>query len=363
MAPPKILDSHIHLWPSTATSSTDHAWMTPGFFLAKQHGIQEYDAATRSAPVQPAGFVYVETDRYIPSSTPDIPAEDAPEAKREKLKSWAKAPLAELAYLRRLVTGEVQEGDGAGEGDGQRAKGLVVWAPFHVSGELFEVYLELAREVLGQQAWGRVVGFRYLLQGRSAEEVKGIIGNAWFVKNIKTVCEKGERRRAFDVGVDAHRDGVETVEAVARLVEQTGEGVNFVLNHLCKPDLSTPEWGGFERWKTALGRLSSHPNLYMKLSGALNEFSPNQTPPNKVDILKALTPYLDHVLQNFGAHRILFGSDWPVCNVGGPKGEQGNWGYWVEVVESWVKEKGLSEGEKEWVWGKTAASAYEIGEF
>lgn len=101
----------------------------------------------------------------------------------------------------------------------------------------------------------------------------------------------------------------------------------------------------------------------MKLSGALNEFSPATTPSSASDILTALRPYLDHVLQSFGAHRILFGSDWPVCNVGGPKGDLGNWGLWAEVVEMWMEEKGLSEGEREWIWGKSAGAAYGVGEF
>lgn len=101
----------------------------------------------------------------------------------------------------------------------------------------------------------------------------------------------------------------------------------------------------------------------MKLSGALNEFSPSPTPSSAEEILKALKPYLDHVLQSFGADRIMFGSDWPVCNVGGPKGEERNWAYWTEVVDKWLEEKGLSEEEREWIWGKTAARAYGIEKF
>lgn len=72
---------------------------------------------------------------------------------------------------------------------------------------------------------------RYLLQGRTAEEVRSVIGNQWFVGNVKLACEQGERRLAFDVGVDAHRDGVEALEAVAALIEGVEEGVNFVLSN------------------------------------------------------------------------------------------------------------------------------------
>jgi L-rhamnono-1,4-lactonase len=59
--PPKILDTHIHLWPSTALTPKNHAWMTdPPHILTKRHGISDY---LRVAP-DVDGFVYVETDRY-----------------------------------------------------------------------------------------------------------------------------------------------------------------------------------------------------------------------------------------------------------------------------------------------------------
>lgn len=52
-----------------------------------------------------------------------------------------------------------------------------------------------------------------------------------------------------------------------------------------------------------------------------------------------------------------------MCNVGGPKGEAGNWAFWVEVVERYLDEKGLSEKDREWIWAKSAAAAYGIKEF
>ncbi|KAL1612834.1 L-rhamnono-gamma-lactonase [Paraconiothyrium brasiliense] len=228
--PLRILDSHIHLWPSTATSSTDHGWMTPDLFLAKLHGIQEYDAATASAPVQPFGFVYVETDRYLPSTFLSINSDSSLEEQSERMRDWARAPLQELEFLRRLVEGKVQEGDGASKEDGERLKGLVIWAPFNLPSELFEIYLGLARQKLGEDAWKHVVGFRYLLQGRRAEQVRSIIGDTDFISNVRVACEKGPKRLAFDVGVDAHRDGIETLEAVSKLIEGVEEGVNFVLS-------------------------------------------------------------------------------------------------------------------------------------
>lgn len=134
-------------------------------------------------------------------------------------------------------------------------------------------------------------------------------------------------------------------------------------DHLCKPDLGDDTWDGSERWRAATSRLSQHPNVYVKVSGALNEFAPGATPASTAGVLEKARPYLDHMLHEFGAQRLLFGSDWPVCNVGGPKGEQGNWGFWVEVVQAWMEEKKLSEEEREWIWAKSAVEAYGIEGF
>lgn len=103
----------------------------------------------------------------------------------------------------------------------------------------------------------------------------------------------------------------------------------------------------------------------MKLSGAFNEFaSPNtslNTPtPNTVPLmLAALRPYLATVFEAF-PDRVMFGSDWPVCNVGGPKGEEGNWGFWRDVVEAAMEDRGIGEKEKDGAWIGNGARAYGV---
>lgn len=97
----------------------------------------------------------------------------------------------------------------------------------------------------------------------------------------------------------------------------------------------------------------------MKLSGAFNEFSPSPTPATVEDMFEALKPFLNVVFESFPG-RVMFGSDWPVCNVGGPKGEEGNWGFWKEVVERVLDERGMSEQEKESVWWRAGCEAYRI---
>lgn len=91
----------------------------------------------------------------------------------------------------------------------------------------------------------------------------------------------------------------------------------------------------------------------MKLSGAFNEFS-SGIPSDVQSLTAALQPYADLVFSCFKG-RVMFGSDWPVCNVGGPAGDKGNWGLWREVVEKLV-----SEQDSDGVWWKAGVEAYDL---
>jgi predicted TIM-barrel fold metal-dependent hydrolase len=114
----------------------------------------------------------------------------------------------------------------------------------------------------------------------------------------------------------------------------------------------------FYAYLNALLTVSKLPEVYMKLSGVFNEFYPSFTPATPQELLLALDMHLKSVLPMF-KDRVMFGSDWPVCNVGGPLGEQ-NWGLWREVVEQRLESDGFSDEEKEGVWWKTGCEAYGI---
>lgn len=246
MAPTRILDSHIHLWPSTATTPKDHGWMTPDLFLAKRHGIQDYRTVVQSSNAASSlqGFIYVETDRYLPTKTPKIDPNASKKDTRKILEDWAKAPLDELQFLRRIVEERPEEGDGFKQDDGGLMKGAVVWAPFHLPVFQFETYLELAEEVSGPKLWERVVGFRYLLQGKEKGEVQRLVSSEDWIENIVSLAKgRGGKGWAFDVGVDVNRDGHEPLGAVGEMVKTVrdreaksgGETkpVRFVLSKFC----------------------------------------------------------------------------------------------------------------------------------
>lgn len=378
--------------------------MTPGHHLSKQHSIEDYDSVSTE---NVAGFVYVETDRYLPSAEPAA-------SDRAALQVWAAEALSEIAFLRRIAEGKPEPGDGfQTQVQADKMKGAVVYAPLHLSPAQFESYLELARQTAGETMWQRVVGFRYLLQGKREGEVEKLLQSEGWMENVLSLRDGREGMGwTFDFGVDTHRDGVEMVEYVGIFIqkvrkrEEDGKGhVRFVLSkcfiffffsfpffflsfflslslplsiclwkfkkkkkkahqapqdHLCKPPLSVPP---SSRYLDALKSLSHDENVFMKFSGALNEFSsspdPATTPSSPSSFLDSATPFLDHVFTCFPA-RVMFGSDWPVCNVGGPKGEAGNWKFWVEIVEEYMNRKGMTETEKESVWWKAGAAAYRV---
>lgn len=97
----------------------------------------------------------------------------------------------------------------------------------------------------------------------------------------------------------------------------------------------------------------------MKLSGAFSELPPltSDSEPDISEIANRLQPWTDVVFDAFGAERVMFGSDWPVCNIGGG-GNSVSWNRWINVVESILEKKGLSEEQKQGVWGHVAAKAY-----
>lgn len=393
--PPKILDTHIHLWPSTSLTPTDHAWMTsPTHPLAKRHGPKDYLHTTSNSPHPPSSFIYVETDRFLP--TPSPPSLDA-----EALREWAHQPLEEVRFLRRIVEGAAGESDGVSVSVGEEqekekemsmVKGVVIWAPFHLPSAAFQTYLRIAQEEAGPELWRKVVGFRYLLQGKGEGEVSRLVRSEEWIGNLVALREGlSGRGWSFDVGIDVHRDGWEVLSEVGGMIERVrkeererGDGkgsVRFVLSefpcclngvgrrelilgidHLCKHPLTPPSDSNAqptplsEVYVKALSPLAGDKNIYMKLSGALNEFT--STTPDSTDVIVAtLKPFAQFIFSTF-PRRVMFGSDWPVCNVGGPKGEDGNWSFWRDVVEGLLKEEGFEEEDKEWVWWRAGGEAY-----
>jgi L-rhamnono-1,4-lactonase len=351
MAPSKIVDSHIHLWPQSASNENGHTWMTPGMPLAKQHVLSDYYQASKqdfkdSGNIEVDGVVYVETDRRYSAPSGD-------------LAHWAENPLDEVKFVRRIVEGQY------GERDSRMLRGIVLWAPMNQSPETLRQWLGLVEEIAGDATWKRVKGFRFLLQAiHDQEEFGKLVLGEDFAANLKIL---GERGFSFDLGVDQHSGGPWQLELVYTAMQQAHEGVSeeqkvcFIVNHLCKPDFSnvtTPSHGDVDyyRWTQSIEKMSHMTNTYMKLSGAFSELP--ERPTATTDVAAQIKPWVQQALKHFGPARVMFGSDWPVCNVNGPE-DDSPWVLWTSTVKELLNDL-VTVTEQERVWSGTAIEAYRL---
>ncbi|GAA0417348.1 amidohydrolase [Acrocarpospora corrugata] len=93
---------------------------------------------------------------------------------------------------------------------------------------------------------------------------------------------------------------------VAREVVAGLPDLRFVLDHAAKPPVAS---GELNPWSDALAALAKLPHVSCKLSGLVTEASWSDWTPAD------LAPYAEHVLDSFGSSRVMFGSDWPVCEL------------------------------------------------
>jgi L-fuconolactonase len=120
-------------------------------------------------------------------------------------------------------------------------------------------------------------------------------------------------------------------------------GLTFVLDHLGKPPIAT---GELEPWATAVRTLAALPNTVAKLSGLVTEADHASWAAGD------LRPYTDVALDAFGPHRLMFGSDWPVCTLAATYGEV------VSVTGELTPQ--LSEPERAAVLSGTATRVYRL---
>jgi L-fuconolactonase len=88
-------------------------------------------------------------------------------------------------------------------------------------------------------------------------------------------------------------------------------GLSFVLDHGGKPDISR---GQYEPWASLVGELAACPNVTGKLSGLVTEAGPHWS-------AARIDPYASQLIDSFGPHRLMVGSDWPVCTLAATYGE------------------------------------------
>lgn len=129
----------------------------------------------------------------------------------------------------------------------------------------------------------------------------------------------------------------------ARKLVETFPNQKFVLDHIGKPYIRDKK---IENWENNIKELAKFENISCKLSGFVTEADwGNWEAENFKD-------YFDIVFEAFGADRILFGSDWPVCQLAAEYEEV------VEAVTNYIVN--LSTNEQKRVFGENAVEFYNL---
>ena len=159
----------------------------------------------------------------------------------------------------------------------------------------------------------------------------------WLVRPAVTagVAAVGNAGLVYDLLVKAPQWA-----AALALVRRT-PGTVFVLDHAGKPDIAGGAWAP---WAQMISALSPEPNVHVKLSGLVNQARWSDW------TTAELQPYAEHVLDSFGADRVMLGSDWPVSELAGD--------YARVMLSLRSLLDGLGNDERVQVLGRTAERTY-----
>lgn len=117
----------------------------------------------------------------------------------------------------------------------------------------------------------------------------------------------------------------------------------MVIDHLAKPHIKSQK---LDDWETNFRAAAKFPNLHCKLSGMITEADWKTWKPDD------LKPYVDVALEAFGPDRLMYGSDWPVCELAGTYSDV------FDALKSLLSE--LSKDEQEHIFSRTATDFYRL---
>ena len=184
---------------------------------------------------------------------------------------------------------------------------------------------------MGGAGGDRLVGIRHQVHDESDPEW---LCRADVRRGLAAVQERG---LAYDLLVRA-RELPAAVDTVAAL-----PGLQFVLDHIAKPRIAD---GKDPDWREHMPALATLSNVAVKLSGMVTEANwASWTPAD-------LRPFVASVVDWFGAGRLMFGSDWPVCLLATS---------YAGVVGGLEEALGpMSAGDLERIFGLNAVSVYRL---
>ncbi len=189
--------------------------------------------------------------------------------------------------------------------------------------EGFDAWLEQCSDLA-------VVAFRGLLHSLTKENVQSPVS----IANAKKIGRQG---LVFDLC-----GPLEQMPNAAELVHACPD-TYFMLDHCGVPDIAGDDW---EEWKHGLDLLAGLPNVACKISGVTAYCGTRPV------TLETIRPYMDYVAEAFGTSRLVWGSDWPVVDVG--KGI----GAWIDMSRAWLA--GFSPEEQRAIASDNAMRLYKV---
>lgn len=178
----------------------------------------------------------------------------------------------------------------------------------------------------------KLKGFRHVVQGEPDDFM--------FRKDFRNGISALKR---FDFTYDIlifHRQLPAAIDLVKSFPEQA-----FVIDHIAKPDIKS---GDIASWKKGIEEIAKFENVSCKISGMVTEADWNSWKPSD------LKPYLDVIFENFSADKLMFGSDWPVCNVAS------NYTEVVKTLEDYITLFSIEDQNK--IWYENAKSFYKLND-
>jgi len=179
--------------------------------------------------------------------------------------------------------------------------------------------------------YSKFKGVRHLVESEPAAD--------WLAQPnvIRGLRELETRRLSYDLLV--HTKHLKSAERVAK--ECTN--LRLVVDHLAKPPIAN---GEIDEWRREVGKLAAYDNVWCKLSGLVTEADHDHWSASD------LRPYVESAFECFGARRMMFGSDWPVCLLAASYDQV------VDTAQSLVAE--LSIEDRERIFSRNAIEFYRL---
>jgi len=121
-------------------------------------------------------------------------------------------------------------------------------------------------------------------------------------------------------------------------------GLRTVVDHCMKPNIAQHNAAAFDDWARGMAQLAER-GAYCKLSGLITEASSDWS-------ISDLRPYAEKVISLFGAERVMWGSDWPVCCLAGSHTS------WLQTAQNLTAD--LSDKDRSAIFYQTASAFYRL---